>query len=99
MKSVCLIFLCLIALPAVDTFAARLDLVPLLAQDDNSSNNAPTGSEPVDEGMTAQRGTSSPTSSSKITPVTQSYNVQGIIMLFLMAAALFPLCKSSARGR
>jgi hypothetical protein len=74
-------------------------LIPLLAQEDGANGNAlPETGEP-DQDVAVERGAPSTSTSSKVTPVTQSYNVQGVIMLFLIAAALFPICKSSARGR
>lgn len=100
MKSALLIVVCLIAVPDRPAFADSPVLTPMLAQEDVTSSDAPSGAGEPDQDVTVERGTSSSSSSSsKITPVTQNFNIQGVIMLFLIAAALFPICKSSVRGR
>ncbi|HUG18875.1 MAG TPA: hypothetical protein VMM56_07835 [Planctomycetaceae bacterium] len=94
MKSVVLIFCCLIL--AEPASAGSPALVSVLAQD-GGNDSVPAGTDQPDDDTTVQRGASSSTTS-KVTPVTQNFNVQGVIMLFVIAVALFPLCKSSARG-
>jgi hypothetical protein len=89
MKFVCLIVMVWVGLEAMifPPGAAADVSAALLAQENGAAGD--------NSGEGSGGGSSS---GARITPVTQSFTTQGIIMLALIAAALFPLCKSSPRG-